>query len=601
MLALTPETRSLLTAHKVSRIALLVGIAIFAITPAQPCSADKKEGVANFKSAQRNLKQGDLEEAAADLARCLEATPGEERCVSMLQIVNAKRADMLIDSQVHLDPHDLPQRIALVDRAAKLNPDRERFRVLGDSLRGCFRAVEQRTRTYFDSAEATGQGFGRLPPDLEAYSPYMSSISDLRQAALVRFFDRVELDASTTHNLAGAFAEVGAIRAEGVRYPHAEHLARTAAQAIADSASRVNPLFAIQLAERALVVLPLIQQEASEGGADSLRELVMNAVGRCITAAIPASLRHSGFAEARAVRGSIVSSHPALEAIPEQAWNAALGDPHPLLVRINFAHQAECRGIPSEELAKMVTAASNGALQVSDQIATSLHLDFSDMRCDVGTRLEDVEEVQSEYIASYQQQTNPRYAELQSELAVALANAQRAAYNYAVNPNFGTSFAKGYAEGRVTKVQSVLQRTEPFTQVPIVLPYTVTRTRAVRTADVSIAVDISDALTGYRDAAWCRASAVIETIGMKGVSASDNRGLRNHDPTAELPTKQSSLEGGLSACRDSLARQLPLLFEKVLMFRLLSSSWPPIPNTSTSRLSMMSPNASGVRANGVST
>src|SRR6266699_4783215 len=65
----------------------------------------------------------------------------------------------------------------------------------------------------------------------------------------------------------------------------------------------------------------------------------------------------------------------------------------------------------------------------------------------------------------------------------------------------------------------------------------------------------------------CRASAVVERIGMKGVSASDNRGLHNQDPTIGLPAKESLLEGGKSACQDSLARQLSPLLERALLFR----------------------------------
>lgn len=184
------EIGFLLTENRVRRIVLLVAFVTFSstITQAQSRSVDKKQAGVSFKSAQGNVKQGKLEEAAADLARCLGANPGEERCLSMLEMVNAKRADTLITHQQRLNMHDLPRRIAFVDSAARLSPGRNRFRALRDSLRGCLDVVERRAQLYFAGSEATGQGFGKLPSDLQAYAPYASAIFDLRLAALLRFF-----------------------------------------------------------------------------------------------------------------------------------------------------------------------------------------------------------------------------------------------------------------------------------------------------------------------------------------------------------------------------------------------------------------------------
>ncbi len=264
------------------RIVLLVLYVISSstITNAESCFADKKQAGASFKSAQSNLKQGNLEEAAADLARCLDANPTEERCRSMLEMVNAERADTLITYQLRLNTHDLPRRTALVDSAARLCPRQEQFRSLGDSLRGCLDSVRRRAQQYFASAEAAGRGFGKLPSDLEEYAPYVPFVSDARLTALSQFFARVEREAFADtgiamssmlplHNLVDAFARIEVVHAEGLRYPRAEHLSMVAAHAIAESLSTVTPLYALRSADRAIEILPLVEREAPEGLTDS--------------------------------------------------------------------------------------------------------------------------------------------------------------------------------------------------------------------------------------------------------------------------------------------------------------------------------------------
>src|SRR6202022_712002 len=86
----------------------------------------------------------------------------------------------------------------------------------------------------------------------------------------------------------------------------------------------------------------------------------------------------------------------------------------------------------------------------------------------------------STYVAGQNQLANPEYAQLltlaqQLQAQVAQLQAQNQ-----VNPNFGTAFALGMAQGRLRKVQNRLAVTPPYTLQDISQQYQYTQFVAVQ-------------------------------------------------------------------------------------------------------------------------
>ena len=77
----------------------------------------------------------------------------------------------------------------------------------------------------------------------------------------------------------------------------------------------------------------------------------------------------------------------------------------------------------------------------------------------------------SKFRSGYQSIPNPQYEQLRFQYEQAVANARNAQYNYAYNPNWGTAFAKGLAEGAVNVIAGQIARTPIYIQEPVYQDY----------------------------------------------------------------------------------------------------------------------------------
>jgi S1-C subfamily serine protease/tetratricopeptide (TPR) repeat protein len=145
--------------------------------------------------------------------------------------------------------------------------------------------------------------------------------------------------------------------------------------------------------------------------------------------------------------------------------------------------------------------------------------------------VQSTEPVNSTYVAGYNQLANPEYLQLQMQLASAQQDLNRAEYNNSVNPNFGTGFALGMAQGRVNRLRSALASTQPYISQPIVQQYQYQRFQAYRAFEISGTLDVY-----IKGASTSVASKPINTLsedrqsGVSGVLPQDQSGAKNVQP-----------------------------------------------------------------------
>jgi S1-C subfamily serine protease len=156
--------------------------------------------------------------------------------------------------------------------------------------------------------------------------------------------------------------------------------------------------------------------------------------------------------------------------------------------------------------------------------------DISCPRADIPRQ--SVQEVNSTYAAGQNQLANPEYVQLQSALASAEANLNRAYAASQANPNFGTAFAYGVAQGQVRKLRSALAATPPYIASEILQAYQYQKFEALRSAAFrgSVQLDGKPSRFSYSISREVGSEKEDRKGGVSGVLPTERSGAANVDP-----------------------------------------------------------------------
>ena len=168
------------------------------------------------------------------------------------------------------------------------------------------------------------------------------------------------------------------------------------------------------------------------------------------------------------------------------------------------------------------------------QSAGDLEVTLRDISCPrVEIPRQSVESVNSTYVAGQTQLANPSYAQLQSLLASAEANLNRAAAANQANPNFVNGFAYGTAIRQLREIQKALANTTPYTTSDIRQAYQYQKFEALRSAGFKAAVRIQANPSGFGYSVNVDVASDKEEKrdGLSGVLPGDNSGVKNIEPT----------------------------------------------------------------------
>jgi len=145
--------------------------------------------------------------------------------------------------------------------------------------------------------------------------------------------------------------------------------------------------------------------------------------------------------------------------------------------------------------------------------------------------MNNVQPVNSTYVAAYTQLANPAYLQLEEQLGSAQQELNRAEYNYSVNQNFFTGWALGAARRKVNQLQSALAATTPYSNQEVVQQYQYQRFDAVRQFQVEAVVE------GDYEHGKSLGEQTIQSLiedrksGIAGVLPQDKSGAHNFQPS----------------------------------------------------------------------
>jgi S1-C subfamily serine protease len=548
---------------------LVAGTMALPITAVSEQKADSPKSL--YKSAVRRLAEGNAEAADQDLTRCLEIELRNKRCRALLETVRRRRLSLIFGELSNASRFDLPRRRMLVDQALRLDPAAAWARREDLENQQTFTDVVSQTKAFLSDAakaEATPELLNNFPEPVQPYVPFVPLLGQIQRDAILSMAKEAVEEAQRTGEYKKAVARLLPYRAVAgsvLADLAAEVIRRTTSDARQAVLTANVPAMA-QALERLASIEPLIDARIL---ADTRRSIVDGAIP-AIQSALPANFPKRGAASARVLQEMVMDGSPAFAHVGLFPWETLAGGPPRLAVAIKVATPGtECEStFQADTLLQDLSTARPDAI---DLVTTegALTVNLVEPTCRVATETSNPQAVPSTYVASYQQVQNPDYVRLQSALQVALAEAARAEVAYAANPNFGTGFARGLAQGRAIRLQRELADTPPFGQVPVELAYEAIKFKAVRTATASVAVKVHDPSTNFTDAMWLQESAEATAEGLRGTMEKDSRGLRNQDP--DLPLPESLLKTAAQKIGGELGPAFRSLVARALFARAVES------------------------------
>ena len=407
------------------------------------------------------------------------------------------KARTLID----MDPNSAQD---FIQRALSLNPENARAKQASESLSE--RVATARTRlgeaeaaAYRGDAESAGKlidslsAFRTWDKSRERLLPFDRADSELKLARMALNLRQLwedgkigpavdALPAFGTMTPDGSFASKTVLE---IRRGTVDLLMAQAQSAPTDSVgSLVKKVNILQLALKADSSSPQLRPLISET-IDRLQRLLSKSVTGVKFARETSAgrLRLGAYnAAAELIGGGAPISAPSevvKQAYPGLAINVRVDDPR------------SCLSAAAKETLESGIAKSLKPVGVSAQAEWDLQTSITDISCSrVDIPRQSVQNVNSTYVAGQTQLANPQYVQLQSVLASAEANLNRAYSAYQANPSLVNSYAYGLATRQVRDARSALASTPPYTTSEIMQAYQFLKFEALRSASFKATVRI---------------------------------------------------------------------------------------------------------------
>lgn len=475
------------------------------------------------------LKAGELLKAQTIANDCVAHYPKERKCHEIVDSARSQLRAQWVSHLKSLPAQDLPkienalEQLTLYDGSVDTRQALENARKQRQEIRLAADAYVQRLHD-----RAVGEPF---PEELHPYVRYLPELAAAEKESVIHaaLDNSREAEKRGAHNLAlialTAFTDHPEIaaRLKEVQTAAAEALAASVKETLGDgSLENVASAFAV-FTEGAAALSPERQQQQLA----QLQDASVSAVKPLVPAIDDPE---SGGAVARSLRDKLPGS--LAEHFPwERVTKAAPG----LRATLNVPQLgSDCAGVTADRIRRATESALPSSIQATESSRVTIEL--QDVACAVETKVVAEEPVNSTYVASYQQVTNPAYVQLQQRLNQAQQTLAQVRQHNALNPpqngwqGAAQAIAETTAVSRVNNLLSELEETPPFHSQPIILAYSPYRYLAARTAGITATLTVSDIVTGYADAVSVSGSAESKAEGVRGVLERDQSGLHNREP-----------------------------------------------------------------------
>ena len=531
-------------------------------------SAQSKKEIS--RAAELALNNNNYLEARRLAIQCLDLEPNDKRCNDLRARANRLLAQAWKNELANAHELNVSKRIQVHLQLQNFEPTPENENALA------------RARAKRDELDAEAQAFvaalhdGQtlpFPTSLSPYIPFVASVAEASKEYEVHTALRQSADAKAAGNLDRAISLLIPVRAHREVQAQAEAMEREVREApiraleadLEKEPLTFNALVPLAERYRDLVSKGLLSQ--SDALTARVRKSIYDTVASNLAWRATDVANADLPAVARVVRERVPKGLPD-EIVP---WQELVGAPPAVQVSTSVTgDRIGCPQATAEALADSV--AHRLSTRFLPTSGVPLKVSLSDVSCtfDSGVVREDT--LNSTYVASQQQLTNPDYIRLQQELAAAQA---RLAQQRVQNANTGTGgspwaaalqgAAEGLAASTVTKLQNQLAQTPPFIYQPVILSYSPVRSVHAKKATATLTVAVEDASTGLANVETVSAEAVATADGLRGVLPGDQQGLRNQEPSL---TSDATLGGdALNAALDKISAPISKFTASALLMR----------------------------------
>ena len=202
-------------------------------------------------------------------------------------------------------------------------------------------------------------------------------------------------------------------------------------------------------------------------------------------------------------------------------------------ISLRFDDAGTCLSSSARALIESQITASLKPVAQATQSASDLEVSLSDISCPrVDIPRQSIQSVNSTYVAGQTQLANPQYVQLQSALASAEANLNRAYAANQANPDGVTGLTYVLALRRVRELQNALASTPPYETSEILQAYQYQKFEALRSAGLkaTIRIQANPARFAYSVNREVASSQEDHRNGVTGVLSGDKSGVTSNEP-----------------------------------------------------------------------
>jgi S1-C subfamily serine protease len=524
---------------------LLPALGVLSLSLVGTATAAKYSGKPDFLQGQALLSQGKIAEAYEAFSRAAATEPGNKKFQRKKAEIGAALSDKaLFEAEAAID-NDPNGAAGFIGQALRMNPDNARARQISDVLA---QRVAAAKATLNDAQAAADRG------DADLASKLVDSLSPFRRRDTGRetllSFDKV--DAALRNTLAALQLRrfwkdgkielaVDALHSWGTVPPDGRFASTAVAQvrrAIVDTliarAQSGSAQSASDLIQRVKLLQMVLRADPSS---TRPRALIAETASQLSTflAKPTAELRFAREASAGRFRlglddvvTDLVGERPATPAAPNEAANYA----YPALTftfRVDDRHSCL-----SSDVAKRLEFEVAAALQPvakSVQASGDMEVRVTDISCSqIDIPRQSVQSVNSTYVAGQNQLANPTYVQIQSILASAEANLNRAYAAYQSDPSIVNTYAYGLALRQVRDARTELANTPPYAISEILQAYQYQKFEALSAAGFKGTIRVRGIQFSYSVAKEVASNREERRSGVSGVLPGDKSGATNVDP-----------------------------------------------------------------------
>jgi hypothetical protein len=469
----------------------------------------------------------DAETALPWAERCLSVKPGDKDCTAIKigarqMIVARLRQRLQAMPQI-----DLYGRRALLAQAATIDPADKSLATDTDAITIELHHLDELVHTYVTSLHSSA--FSPLPNELAQYTDTVPEMMvAAAETALHSAIARAE-DQLVRNNPTAAHATLTSFAANREAKPILVRIHDVTRSNLNAELNQARTAGSVPALEQFAVRLDRFKGPLSDDEVARLHAEVRTTTVDLLNART-STFQLSDPASARVFAVGLRNSAPTLAKALER----------PL---VNVTFDVDRAGISCSEL--MIDDIAKPQLSYPFFVGNPADIAFvmQSVRCSVKTTQGTPQPVSSNYTATYQQDQNPQYMQLQSALQQARAAYNQLIQNRALNPPVGPfaaalyGMAEGRALGRVNDLQRQLSDTAPFTSRPVELAYTAYKTKATRVATVTVSLSANDRQSGFGDSLEVSASADSTAEGIQGANEHDSQHLENQQASPLAPSE----------------------------------------------------------------